>query len=63
VKERIFIRELDDVANRNNLQMWDERAILLDQGVMPVRRERKSGCTCQRVQPNRGWHSTMLSWQ
>jgi hypothetical protein len=37
MKERIFIRKLDDTANGNHVEMWDERSVFLKQGVMTVR--------------------------
>jgi hypothetical protein len=61
VKERIGVWKVYDTAYRDNLQMRNERAILLQQGVVSVRREGKLVSSRKRLQPDHGRHRTLAS--
>ena len=62
-RKDLHLGNSNDAADRNHLQVRNEGAVLLEQGVMTMGTERKSGCTCQRLQPDHGRHGAMLSRQ
>lgn len=61
MKEGIGIWKLDNCADGNHLKMWNEGAVLLQQGISPVRRKGGGWSTRQRIEPDNGRYTVRLS--
>src|SRR5579872_4396493 len=52
VKEGVGVGELDDAADRDDLHVWDEGAILLQERVVGLRAECERGSIAERIKPD-----------
>jgi hypothetical protein len=61
VEERIRVGELNDATHRYDLQVWDEHAILLQQGVVTCRWKWLYQCSSQWLEPDNRWNCALLA--